>query len=386
MIPIKTAVIGAGPSGILAADKLLGSSALDAKVYMFEKSYDVGGIPVHYGSVPPNSPFKDLYAFVHDMRAEGLFSEGVDKELGELLAKARESPRLEQIAQTFKMIYHDLLEIDPNFKIWNNATASRIRERKDGKYDVNVRINGYNEIFTFDVVVSAVGAQPNGNPFSNVCDHEIPIQDALNEDSHMFSGRKVIVVGASHSGAIAVINALNQGAQAVEIWYRGDKPFEEHRTDGDTKYFQFTGLNNPTRTNLRKSLDDAGRRVTFKRSDEVKTGIFKKKYHDWCIVPAIGFSRPPITFKRADGTEGKLTNVLGGEYFGQCAPNLCYPETDEPIPRVYGLGLAYPLPFREGFLPNTFEREGAGIVGIYFTHELSKMLVPDILQNLPEEK
>jgi cation diffusion facilitator CzcD-associated flavoprotein CzcO len=383
MIPIETVVIGAGPSGILAADKLLGSSALDARVFLLERSYGVGGIPGHYGSVPPNSPFKDLYAFVYDMRAEGLFSDEADEELAELLAEAKENPRLEHIAEAFKIIHHNLLERDPNFRMFDNAIANRIREREDGRYDVDVSIDGYNERFTVDVVVSAVGANPNGNPFSNVCNNEIRIEDALSDNSRTFSGRKVIVVGASHSGAIAVINAINQGAEAVEIWYRGDRPFKEHQIDGETKYFQFTGLNDPTKTDLRRALDSAGRRVTFKPSSEVKTGIFGNKYRDWAIVPAVGFSRPSIIFQRANGTEGELTHVLGGEYFGQCAPNLCYPSTDEPIPRVYGLGLAYPLPFREGFLPNTVEREGAGIVGIYFTHELSKMLVPDILQNLP---
>ncbi len=385
MYDLDVVIIGAGPAGLLAADRFLGSSAFDARVTILEALRQSGGIPRLYPTVAPNSPFNDLYSFLMDLRAEGALSSSANQIASEILQKARNAPSLAEIANTFSLLNEDLLSQDGNFGIFYETTVKTIYQQDNGSFELEYNNPyGASNRYTADVVVCAQGGIPRKNPYSKIFGLEYTIGDALNSGSCLFRDKKVVILGASHSGAIALINAVQQGAQKVEVWYKTD-PFKEHHvTSEGVKYYQFSGINEPTLGRLKEALQSAGERVVFRSIDSLALGgVFPTRvYKDWCVVPAIGFERSPIYFSARGSKKRELTAVLQGEKFGDCAPNLCYPGTKDAIPGLYGLGLAYPLIFTPGFLPNTVESEKAAIVGIYFSYELSKLLVPDVLQNL----
>lgn len=380
---LEVAVIGGGPSGILAAEKLLGTRAFDAKVTLFEKGYQIGGIPSEYSRVQPNSPFKDLYEFLMELRAENVFSDYGDERSSEILEDARNNPSLGCINDSMNLICDDLLEQDDRFDIRYESEVKHILELGDGRYRVVYKEDHWEDGLDVDVVISATGAKPKKNPFYNICRNEIELADALNGDVSVFNGRKVIIAGASHSGAIAFVNAVNQGAKEIEVWHRGNNPFKPHTISDDIKYFQFTGINDPTLSRLNAARGNFRNYRLVEAGKVIEGREMIQRYKDWSIVSAVGFEPTCIDFIDTEGNRGKLSSILQEGNFGDFAPRLCYPGTRNPIPRIYGLGIAYPLTFTsESFLSNSVEENNAGVVGIYFTNTLTKKIVSDILKNV----
>lgn len=393
MQPLEVAIIGAGPSGLLAADKLLGTVAFETNIHLFEKYRNIGGIPKDYRTVPPNSPFHDLYSFFMDLQTEQLFSPDAQKKAQKILKKAQQEPTLGCLADALQLFWDDLLSKESASRLdyQYGCEITKIIENHDGSYDVEILENIFDTSrITVDVVISAIGAQPKKNPYKNICSSEIDLNTALDKSKPVFKDKKIIIAGSSHSAAIAFINAVNQKAKEIEVWYQHES-FREHRIDQDKiKHYQFTGINEPTLSALKSAMKKYSGKyqcLPLTLPDNTQNPqIFQKKnyYHDWSIVSAVGFESSPLPFITKEGKEGLVTTIKQSQQFGDSPPNLCYPQTTTAIPRVYGLGLAYPLPFTQGFLPNTQETPGAKIVGIYFTNELTKILVPDIMQNLPE--
>ncbi len=389
MPPLEVAIIGAGPSGLLAADKLLGTATFESNIHLIEKSQSIGGIPSQYSTVSPNSPFHDLYSFLMDLRAEEIFSDQGNKTADKILQQAKTDPSLAHVASAFQLLWDDLLSKAHNSRLdfQYGTTATKIIELSNGQYHVELLENIWDtSTLTVDVIISAIGGELSQNPYNGLCESEIDLKTALDAHGSLFKEKKVVIVGASHSAAIAFINAVNQGAKQIEVWYQNNA-FREHRINGNNiKEYQFSGINEPTLSRLKKAMAQFSGRYQCKSVIDPQFNIqtTKEKYQEWCIVPALGFKKPSLPFYALNGKVGQLENITQGEHFLDCAPNLCYPGTNNPIPRIYGLGLAYPLEYTQNFLENTHEIPGAKIVGIYFTNELTKYLVPDILQNWPE--
>ena len=385
MRDLKVAVIGSGISGILAAEKMLGSTAFNAHLDMFEKSRFFGGIPRNYQDVAPNSPYKDLYQFLKDLKAEGIFSEGGNLEALDILKSGQEAPSLGQIQRATELIYEDLLGPDDRFRLKYRCAVESVSETDSDGFKVDFKEDGnWDETRYYDVVISAVGAELRKFPHEDKFRKVVGLEDALDSRYNSFEGDKVVIAGASHSGAIALINAVNDGAAEIEVWYKGEK-FREHFVDSNNiKHYQFSGVNDPTLSKMKEAIARLNGNLNFvdvENMEEVGT-----KYRDWSVVSAIGVERPPFEFRKLNGESGEPSKILQGDHFGAEAPNLLYPGTDEPIPRAYGLGLAYPLTFTEGFLENSVEAPNAKVVGIYFTNQLASKIIPDILKNWPEYK
>ena len=368
-------IIGAGSSGIMAADVLLaGIPGIEVKV--IEKGGDIGGLPNHCPNVRPNSPHSELLHFLVHAHEKGRIPEAYDDEYRRIVQEASLRPEFAHLGEAARLLYESVLSPNQRFSIEHGKSVRSIAEKGD-RYLIEAVAadNGRVSEYEARAVICAQGARPKDFPYPS----EGEILDTLEamNGSVDFEGKRVVVAGAAHTSAVVTANALEGGAEFVRVLYR-NKVFPEFLTYGNrdktVKINRFGGIRETSLGRLKhlreKKKDQYDLvKATNQASAEVGSG--------WSAVSATGFQSNEITFIRMDESETIATSVNQAQRLYDSLPNLlCL--NREPLIGVYGLGMAYPLSWMSGLLPDTVEREGKAIVGTNQTHTLALNISEDI--------
>lgn len=357
-------IIGAGSSGIMAADVVLSRiSGIEVKV--IEKEVAIGGMPNHCPKVSPNSPVPEFLHFLN--RAEDRIPNSHVDEYSDLFQKAHSQPKFARLAEATRFIYKSVLSPDPRFSIDLGKKVIGIVDKGD-RY-LTVTDNGEYESRS---VICSQGAVPMEFPYYFEGE-TLDTYEALNGSAD-FEGKKIVIAGAAHTAAILLVNALEGGAEFVRVTYR-DKAFTEfsYSESDDKRINRFTGIREPALGRLNQAMEKYdGRYELVKATSPATAGVGS----EWSAVSAVGFRSNEVLFIGMDDTEAIVRNVNQGRHPSDLPPNLLL--NGEPIRGVYGLGIAYPQIYTQGYLPNTVDSHGAKIVGTNLTYDLSLKVSEDI--------
>jgi len=295
-------VVGGGPCGIFAVGSLLKSRAFQHVTWCSDDSFQCGRLPI-YSSVPANTrndflldAFQALPSLNfntcderHVLQANPTSTSPLSTSLGAL------------VHATHHLRQRDDVE-DLSVRISQLQLGTDKRWRASSEDDV---------VGTFDSVVLCLGARPS-RPASSIIselnrrgivllDHDDAVSPNFflhgrQSRKKLTKGKRMIVVGASHSGCLAARNAvLHGGVESVDLL--GLDPagirFAVERDEGDWIKYDGTGLKGKVAEWMRKELAKKGKSGKEGRRCRIR-------YH--CV-------------KDGDGEESTLQKIveLGGE-------------------------------------------------------------------------
>ena len=191
MSPPRIAVVGAGPSG-LAATRALDRAGVD--VVGFEAASDVGGL------WDIDNPRSTMYESAH------LISSRTTTEFTELpMSSTADYPSHRELKRYFGE-YADAFGLREKFRF--DTAVTRV-ERDGDAWSVDAA----GERHTVDGVILANGtlAQPSIPTFPGHFDGEI-IHSSQYKSGSLFSGKRVLIVGAGNSGCDIAVDAVHHAA------------------------------------------------------------------------------------------------------------------------------------------------------------------------------
>ncbi|MFV2142788.1 flavin-containing monooxygenase [Isoptericola sp. G70] len=209
MTPRRTAVIGAGPSG-LAAARALDRAGLDLVGY--EAHHDVGGL------WDIDNPRSTVYESAH------LISSRTTTEFWELSMDCdADYPSHRELLRYFRT-YADTFDLRRHYRFGTRVTAV---EPVDGDASgargwevVATRPDGGTSVERYSHVVVANGtlAEPNVPTFRGRFSGEL-LHSSEYRSADVFDGKRVLVVGGGNSGCDIAVDAVHRAA-AVEVSVR----------------------------------------------------------------------------------------------------------------------------------------------------------------------
>lgn len=301
------AVIGAGPAGIGAVGQLIDHGVHPSHILWLDPHFQVGDFGRLWHHVPSNTRVELFLKFLMSTKA---FVYDATKADG-LNTLPLESTCPLSVAAT------PLQQITNYLKPSVNAVQTHVKKLafKDGTWTLFCEDGRYQA----KNIILAIGAQPR--KLSHDIE-ELPLQTVLNTkllSQAVRPGEKVAVLGASHSGVLAMMNLLREGVSVLNF-YRS--PLRFACVYQDWILYDDSGLKGDAAIFAKQYL--LGRcPPSLKRYYASPENI--EKYLQEChkVVYAIGFERR--------------------ELICQDFPLVSYdPYTGIIAPGLFGLGIAYP--------------------------------------------
>lgn len=256
-------VVGGGPCGIFAVGSLLKSRAFQHVTWCSDDSFQCGRLPI-YSSVPANTRNDFL---VDAFQALPSLNFNTCDERHVLQANPTSTSPLSTSLGALVHATHHLRQRDDVEDL--SVRISQLQLGTDKKWRASSEDNA--SVGTFDSVVLCLGARPSRPAPSTISelnrlgifllDHDDAVSPNFfhgrQSRKKLVKGKKMIVVGASHSGCLAARNAvLHGGVESVDLL--GLDPagirFAVERDEGDWIKYDGTGLKGKVAEWMREEL------------------------------------------------------------------------------------------------------------------------------------
>lgn len=203
----KWAVIGAGAAGILSVGKLLDNNIRD--IVWIDPSFTVGDLGSKWFNVSSNTKVLFFTEFLKACNAFDFDSIPTDINFSDMDPEA--TCLLKHIVAPLQFITNKFLEQVESVK----ATVTQVEKQKN-----EWLITANDKTLTVTNIILATGAEPKLLNYQG--DFEvIPLTEALNPEllaKNLTSNDTVAIFGSSHSGILAIKNAIDCGAKVINFY------------------------------------------------------------------------------------------------------------------------------------------------------------------------
>lgn len=341
-------VIGAGPAGIAAVTGLLDAGIKPADILWVDNTFKVGALGKYYKNIPPNSSQNSFLKFF----TESPILRRYEKYFRSLATRHHNNQRtLAEIINPLQTITNKIRQSVANVQ-GSITKISYNKEEKIWKTSLPaIAMEAYN-------VILAIGAHPK-QLTHDTKGTRIKLEDALDKNKLQKkihdNDTHIVVVGSSHSAALALKNLVTLGCNNITHVYKHEFRFKQKLTDG--VLYPFTGLKGIVGSWIKKNLPHQSIKQFHIDSTEAIHALRNCEY----FIDAIGFEIAMLPVDQKDLYE-LATNPhnLG--------------------PNLYGIGIAFP----NKVLDVAGNREPA--VGILNAIKIVKQQLPLWLENAKATK
>lgn len=332
-------MVGAGPAGLAAVAEILHSKP-SINLAWIDPDF-MGGRLHNYPSVPSNTKvrlfrrYREFVERVIQTDQEDWFG-GVDGE---------EHCELRLAAIMVQRLNAAMIE-SGKVAIYKDTCITIISE-----LDVIMIKTKANKTITAKAIILATGCEPRLEPTDSNDKNIIDLDTALNQGtlrSIITPNDKVLVFGNSHSAALVLRNLHSLNVQCKCI-YKRPPLYALYQPDSEQIIYDNTGLKGVAAEWMKQHWDTLDKCLLSEYEDE--------DYKEWRVVKAIGFTKCETVRIKTDGKEFRVNDLC--RHNG--TPQLQCKQDKHIIPRLFGIGIAFPGTDKYTFENNEIVEESVGL-------------------------